>query len=99
MNLKLVQQTCGVGYSFGRCLSKPCSASLFLKLYFARDIFLEIHFCVILQGIQNFFGPDTAKISSEALSCTDKGPFFAQLWVSKWHYDSQHYVKGLNDSV
>ena len=28
---------------------------LFLKPYFARNIFLEICFCVILQGIQNFF--------------------------------------------
>ena len=28
---------------------------LFLKPYFARNVFLEICFCVILQGIQNFF--------------------------------------------
>ena len=30
--------------------------------YFARDVFFEIHFCVILQGIQNFFGPCTPRI-------------------------------------
>ena len=30
-------------------------SSLFLNPYFARDVFLEICFCVILQGIKNFF--------------------------------------------
>ena len=38
-----------------------------LKSYFARDVFLEIRFCVILQGIQNFFGPSTPRFSSGAL--------------------------------
>ena len=37
--------------------------SLFLKSHFARNIFLEIRFCVILQGIQNFFGSGSPKIS------------------------------------
>ena len=40
---------------------------LFLKLYFARDVFLKICFCVILQGIQNFFRPCTPGILSKAL--------------------------------
>ena len=35
---------------------------LFLKSYFARDIFLGIYLCVILQGIQNFFDPETPRI-------------------------------------
>ena len=30
---------------------------LFLELYFSRTVLLKIHFCVIFQGIQNFFGP------------------------------------------
>ena len=34
---------------------------LFLKLYFVWDVILKIHLCVILQGIQNFFGPGTPK--------------------------------------
>ena len=38
----------------------------FLKSYFAKDVFLEILFCVILQGIQTFFGPGTPRISSGA---------------------------------
>ena len=37
--------------------------TLFLKSYFPRDVFLEIGFCVILQGIQNFFGPVTPRSS------------------------------------
>ena len=41
-------------------------ASYFLKLNFGRNIFLKIHFCVILQGIQNIFGPGTPRISSAA---------------------------------
>ena len=39
---------------------------LFLKSYFARDVFLEIQFCVILQGIQNVFGPGTPRVLSGA---------------------------------
>ena len=35
--------------------------------YFAKDVFLELHFCVTLQSIQNFFCPGTLSISSEAL--------------------------------
>ena len=42
----------------------------FLKLYFARGVFLEIHFCVILKGIQNVFGSGTPRISSWALENT-----------------------------
>ena len=33
--------------------------SLFLKSYLVRDVFLEIRFYVIPQGIQNFLGPNT----------------------------------------
>ena len=40
---------------------------LFLKSYFARDIFQEILFCVIFQSIQNVFGPGIPRISSGAL--------------------------------
>ena len=40
---------------------------LFLKSYFARDVFLEICFCVILQGIQNWFGTNITRILSGAL--------------------------------
>ena len=40
---------------------------LLLKLYFAGNFFLEIYFCVVLQGIQNFFGPSTPRISSGTL--------------------------------
>ena len=40
---------------------------LSLKLYFPRDVFLEIRLCVILQGIQNFFSPGTPKFLSRAL--------------------------------
>ena len=40
---------------------------LFLKSYFARVVFLEIRFCVILQGIQNILRPGTLKISSRVL--------------------------------
>ena len=39
---------------------------LFLKSYLARDVFLEIQFCVILQGIQNVFGPGTPRVLSGA---------------------------------
>ena len=39
-------------------------SSLFLNPYFARDVFLEICFCVILQGIKNFFGVGIPRISS-----------------------------------
>ena len=45
----------------------PCLLTLFQKSYFARNVFLEIRFCIILQGIQNFFGPGTLGISSGAL--------------------------------
>ena len=40
----------------------PPSPPLFLKSYFAKDIFLKIRFCVILQIIQNNLGPDNPKI-------------------------------------
>ena len=40
----------------------------FLKVYFARDIFFEVCFCVILQDIQSFFRPGISRISSGALS-------------------------------
>ena len=40
---------------------------LLLKLYFVGNFFLEIYFCVVLQGIQNFFGPSTPRISSGTL--------------------------------
>ena len=43
------------------------STLLFLKLYFARDDFLGICFCVILQFIQSFFDPRTRIISSGSL--------------------------------
>ena len=41
--------------------------SIFLKSYFTWDVFLEIHFCVIFQDIQNFFDPGTPRISLGAL--------------------------------
>ena len=44
-----------------------CSALLFLKLYFARDDFLGIRFCVILQFIQSFFYRRTPIISLGSL--------------------------------
>ena len=40
---------------------------LFLKSYFARGVFMEICFCIVLQGIQNFFGPSTPRILLGAL--------------------------------
>ena len=43
------------------------ATSLFLKSYFARDVFLEIHFRVILQDMQNYFGLGIPRISSGAL--------------------------------
>ena len=46
----------------------PLAPPLFLKSYFSEKGFLEIRFCVILQGIQNFFGPGTPRILSEALN-------------------------------
>ena len=45
------------------------SPSTFLKSYFAKDVYLEIHFCVIQQGIQNLFGSSTPRISTEVLVC------------------------------
>ena len=39
----------------------------FYETYFAWDVFLEIYFCVILQGIQNTFGSGTPRFSSGAL--------------------------------
>ena len=45
------------------------SPPIFLKQFFAGDIFLEICFCFILQDVQNFFGPDTPRISSRAMYC------------------------------
>ena len=50
----------------------PCPL-LFLKLYFAKNVFLEIRFCIIFQGIQNFFGFDTPRILSGALYVVWKG--------------------------
>ena len=41
---------------------------LSLRSYFAMNVFLEIHFPAILQGFQNFFDPDTSRVSSEALT-------------------------------
>ena len=38
-----------------------------LKLYFARNVFLEIRFYVIHEGIQNFLSPSTPKILSGGL--------------------------------
>ena len=38
----------------------PCHP-LYLKSCFARKVFLEISFCVILQGIQYPFGPGTPR--------------------------------------
>ena len=40
-----------------------------VALYFARDFSLEIRFCVILQGIQNFYVSDTPRILA--------GPWFS----------------------
>ena len=59
----------------------------FFLRFFARDIFLEIGFCVILQSIQNFFGPGTTRISSGALNYTVKlviffGSFCWQWWLT-----------------
>ena len=59
----------------------------FFLRFFARDIFLEIGFCVILQSIQNFFGPGTTRISSGALNYTVKlviffGSFCGQWWLT-----------------
>ena len=59
---------------------------IFLR-FFARDIFLEIGFCVILQSIQNFFGPGTTRISSGTLNYTVKlviffGSFCWQWWLT-----------------
>ena len=44
---------------------------LFLKSYFARDVFLEIRFCVVPQSIQNFFRPCTPRISPGAPAPAD----------------------------
>ena len=38
---------------------------LFLKLHFASNAFWKICFCVIIQGIRNFFDPGTPRILSE----------------------------------
>ena len=38
-------------------------APTFLKSYFVKDVFQEIRFGVILQGIQNVFDPGTSRIS------------------------------------
>ena len=40
---------------------------LFLKSHFVRDVFQENCFSIIIQGIQNFFGPGVPRISSETL--------------------------------
>ena len=40
---------------------------LFLKSYFVRDVFQENCFCIIIQGIHNFFSPGAPRISWEAL--------------------------------
>ena len=53
----------------GGCTGAHGSLPFFLKSYFARDVFLEIFFRVILQGIQNFSGPGISKVSSGALCC------------------------------
>ena len=46
----------------GGTYTSPLPPPLFLKSYFAKDIFLKIRFCVILQIIQNILGPDNPKI-------------------------------------
>ena len=53
----------------GGCTGAHGSLPFFLKSYFARDVFLEIFFRVILQGIQNFSGAGISKVSSGALCC------------------------------
>ena len=45
----------------------PWPSPLFLKLNFARDVFLGIRFCAFPQGIQNFFNPGIPKIFSGGL--------------------------------
>ena len=45
----------------------PPPPLLFFKLDFSRDVFLETRFCVILQGIQNYFDLGNSRISSGAL--------------------------------
>ena len=53
----------------GGCTGAHGSLPFFLKSYFARDVFLEIFFRVILQAIQNFSSPGISKVSSGALCC------------------------------
>ena len=48
--------------------SCPPPPQLFLKLNFARYVFLQIRFCVILQGIQNLCSPGTPRIWLGALT-------------------------------
>ena len=48
-----------------------------LKSYFSMDVSLKIHFRVLLQSIQSFFGPDTPRILSGALS---SGPKSTHKW-------------------
>ena len=66
----------------GRLETVQCKC--FFCVFFARDIFLEIGFCVILQSIQNFFGPSTTRISSGALNCTVKLIIFFGSFCWKW---------------
>ena len=57
------------GWGWRSVAEGPWSLPLILKSYFARNVFLEICFCVILQGIQNCFVPCTPRISLGALKC------------------------------
>ena len=57
----------------------PPPPLLFLKSYFARNVFLEICLCVTLQGIQTFFGSCTPKFLLGAL----KWGILESSWVEK----------------
>ena len=47
------------------------------KSYFTKDVYLNIRFCVIHQGIQNLFGSSTPRSSSGVLFCENlcENPF------------------------
>lgn len=61
---------------------------LFLKSYFARDVFLQIHFCAVLQSIQTFFAP--ALPESRRVACP--GRFFS-LYLELFHLRAVLYYQ------
>ena len=46
---------------------------LFLKSNFARNVFWEICFCVIIQDIRNFLGPGTPRKNNYNLASSGYG--------------------------